>query len=131
MIVGDVTLCGFDNGKVAAVNLADGSLAWEATVAPSHGRTELERLVDIDSAVHVVGSDVYVVGFQGRVAMLALDSGQVWWSRDASSYRGLGWMTTRFTFRRLRAKSSRFGVAPALSCGARTLAASRPVRSRG
>lgn len=90
MIVGEVTLCGFDNGKVAAVNLADGSLAWEATVAPSHGRTELERLVDIDSAVHVMGSDVYVVGFQGRVAMLALDSGQVWWSRDASSYRGLG-----------------------------------------
>ena len=35
-------------------------------------------------------ANVYVVGFQGRVAMLALDSGQVWWSHDASSYRGLG-----------------------------------------
>jgi len=88
VIVGDMTICGFDDGKVAAVNLADGSLAWEATVAPSHGRTELERLVDIDSAVQVLGNDVYVVGFQGRVAMLALDSGQVWWGRDASSYRG-------------------------------------------
>ena len=31
-----------------------------------------------------------MVGFQGRVAMLALDSGQVWWSHEASSYRGLG-----------------------------------------
>jgi len=28
------------------------------------------------------------VGFQGRVAMLALDSGQIWWARDSSSYRG-------------------------------------------
>ena len=37
----------------------------------------------------VSGQDVFTVGFQGRVAMLALDTGQVWWSHDASSYRGL------------------------------------------
>lgn len=89
VIVGDVVICGFDNGKVASVSMGDGSLVWEATVAPSRGRTELERLVDIDSAIQVVGNEIYVVGFQGRVAKLALDSGQVWWSRDASSYRGL------------------------------------------
>ncbi len=86
---GDAAICGFDNGKVVAVNIADGAVLWEATVAPSRGRTELERLVDIDSAVQVSRDSVYAVGFQGRVAMLALDSGQVWWGRDASSYRGL------------------------------------------
>ena len=90
VIVGDVTLCGFDNGKVIAVNLNDGTLQWEATIAPPHGRTELERLVDVDSTVRVSGKDVYAVGFQGRVAMLALDTGQIWWSHDASSYRGIG-----------------------------------------
>ena len=89
VIVGDAVYCGFDNGKVLALSLADGAKLWEATVSPPRGRTELERLVDIDSAVHVVGEDVLAVGFQGRVAMLAKDSGQVWWSRDASSYRGL------------------------------------------
>jgi outer membrane protein assembly factor BamB len=89
VIVGDTVLCGFDNGKVMAVNAADGTQQWEATVTPPHGRTELERLSDIDSAVDVTGSDVYAVGFQGRVAMLALDTGQVWWSHEASSYRGL------------------------------------------
>jgi outer membrane protein assembly factor BamB len=89
VIAGDVTLCGFDNGKVIAVNMNDGSLQWEATVAPPHGRTELERLVDVDSTPRVVGNDVFTVGFQGRVAMLALDTGQVWWSHDASSYRGI------------------------------------------
>src|SRR5262249_26472935 len=66
------------------------SLQWEATIAPPHGRTELERLVDVDSVVRVMGQDVYAVGFQGRIAMLALDTGQIWWSHDASSYRGLG-----------------------------------------
>jgi outer membrane protein assembly factor BamB len=89
VIVGDLVLCGFDNGKVLAVSATDGSVQWEATVTPPHGRTELERLVDIDSPVGVSGHDVYAVSFQGKVAMLALDTGQVWWSHDASSYRGL------------------------------------------
>jgi outer membrane protein assembly factor BamB len=88
-IAGDLVLCGFDNGKVLAVNAGDGSVQWEATIAPPHGRTELERLVDIDTAVRVAGQDVYTVGFQGKVAMLAIDTGQVWWSHEASSYRSL------------------------------------------
>jgi len=89
VIAGDLVLCGFDNGKVLAVNASDGSVQWEATITPPHGRTELERLVDIDTAVRVAGQDVYTVGFQGKVAMLALDTGQMWWSHDASSYRNL------------------------------------------
>lgn len=87
VIVGDLVLCGFDNGKLLAVNATDGSVQWEATVTPPHGRTELERLSDIDSPVSVAGHDVFAVGFQGRIAMLALDNGQIWWSHEASSYR--------------------------------------------
>ena len=89
VINGDLVLCGFDNGKVMAVSAGDGSVQWEATVTPPHGRTELERLDDIDSPVRVAGRNVYAVGFQGKVAMLAIDTGQVWWSHDDSSYRGL------------------------------------------
>jgi outer membrane protein assembly factor BamB len=90
VINGDLAVCGFDNGKIMAVNMNDGSVQWEATLAPPHGKTELERLVDVDSDVHVAGQDVYAVGFQGRVAMLSLDTGQIWWSHDASSYRSMG-----------------------------------------
>lgn len=89
VITGDLVICGFDNGKVLAVGLAAGDVVWETAVAPSRGRTELERLVDIDSLARVVDKDVFVVGFQGRAAMLALESGQIWWARDASSDRGL------------------------------------------
>jgi len=90
VINGELAICGFDNGKVMAVNMNDGSVQWEATIAPPHGKTELERLVDVDSTVRVAGEDVYAVGFQGRIAMLARDTGQVWWSHDASSYRSMG-----------------------------------------
>jgi outer membrane protein assembly factor BamB len=86
---GDTVVVGFDTGKVMAVTLAKGEILWQAQLTTPHGRTELERLSDVDSAVQVSGKDVYAVGYQGRVAMIALDTGQLWWSREMSSYRGL------------------------------------------
>ncbi len=89
VIARELAICGFDNGKIMAVSVATGDTAWETTLSSPHGRTELERLVDIDSAVRISGDDVFVAGFQGRTAMLALDSGQIWWAHDMSSNRGL------------------------------------------
>ncbi len=89
VVSGDMVLAGLDNGKVVALSLTSGELLWITTVAPAHGKTEIERLVDIDSSVRVSGTDVFVVGYQGRIAMLALDSGQIWWGRELSSNRGL------------------------------------------
>jgi outer membrane protein assembly factor BamB len=89
LIAKEVAISGFDNGKVMAVSLNTGDTVWDTALASPHGRTELDRLVDIDSAARVVGDNVFAAGFQGRTAMLALDSGQVWWAHDMSSYRGL------------------------------------------
>lgn len=89
VVARDMAISGFDNGRVLAVSMADGATVWDSPVSPSHGRTELERLNDIDAAVKVVDNDVFVAGFQGRAAMLALDSGQIWWTHDLSSYRGV------------------------------------------
>ena len=89
VIAGETVVCGFDNGKVVAFSLATGDIQWETAVAPPRGRTELERLNDIDSEVRVDGDDIFVVGFQGRAARLSLESGQLWWSRELSSHRGL------------------------------------------
>ena len=89
IIAKEVAISGFDNGKVMAVSLVNGDTVWDTALASPHGRTELDRLVDIDSAVHVVGDNVFAAGYQGRTAMIALDSGQIWWSHDTSSYRGV------------------------------------------
>ena len=87
---GDVVFCGFDSGRVMAVSIPTGDILWQAQVSTPRGRSELERLADIDAAVRVAGDEVYAVGYQGRIAMIARDSGQIWWTRDLSSYRDIG-----------------------------------------
>ncbi len=89
-IVGEVAICGFDNGKVVAANLSDGSSVWETEISTPHGSNQIEQLNDVDATPRSEGNDVYVAQFQGKVARLALDTGQIWWSHDMSSYRGMG-----------------------------------------
>ena len=88
-LVNGMVLCGFGNGKLAALSLTEGKLIWEATIAVPRGRSELQRMVDIDAAPKVAGNNVYVVTYHGRVAELTLNAGQILWSRDMSSYEGL------------------------------------------
>ncbi len=89
VISGGVVLSGFDNGHLVALSLKDGKPLWDRTVAIPHGRSELERLVDIDGTPVVYDGTVYVVSYQGRVAALNLTDGQPLWFRDMSSFAGL------------------------------------------
>jgi len=86
---GGLVVAGFANGRLAAVDLDDGRPAWESAVATPSGRTELERLVDVDAELVVARGVVFAVSFRGRLAALTLDSGRLLWSREFSSYTGL------------------------------------------
>lgn len=90
VLAGSAIVTGFDNGKLSAVDLTTGDALWNVTIDTPSGRTELDRLADVDAPAMASGRDVFVVGFQGRLAMLELESGQIWWAKDASSYRGFG-----------------------------------------
>ena len=83
-------VAGFDSGQVVAVALNNGQALWETRVAVPRGRTELERMVDIDADPIVDDNTVYAVTYQGQVAALKLFSGEVIWRRDMSSHAGLG-----------------------------------------
>jgi len=87
--VGSTVISGFDSGRVVAMDLDTGAVAWESLVSPPQGRSDLDRLSDIDGAIAVVGQDVYVAGYQGRLVSLASESGQVLWNREVSSYEGV------------------------------------------
>jgi outer membrane protein assembly factor BamB len=89
LVVGDKVLAGFSDGRLVGLNLATGELLWETTIAAPHGRTDLERLVDIDGLFQAADGIVYVSSFQGRVAAVTVSDGSVLWARDMSSYVGL------------------------------------------
>jgi outer membrane protein assembly factor BamB len=89
LLVGDLAIAGFDNGRVAAVAIGNGTTAWDTAVGQSRGSTELQRLIDVDAPVVADGDDLFAVAYQGRLTRLARDTGQVVWARDMSSYRGL------------------------------------------
>lgn len=89
VLVGGGVVAGFDNGRLAALTLDEGTPVWEATIGVSQGRTELERMVDIDADPVIDGTDVYAASYQGRVAALNLRNGRIAWARDISAHSGL------------------------------------------
>jgi len=86
----DLIIAGFDNGKIAALALHTGKVLWEAPVAVPRGRTQLERIVDIDADPLLVDDTVYVSSTQGRTIAIDLIQGKLLWEKDLSSYAGLG-----------------------------------------
>ncbi|MEE9160392.1 MAG: outer membrane protein assembly factor BamB [Gammaproteobacteria bacterium] len=88
IITGDIVIAGFDGGRLSAIDLFTGKLIWETSVSLSSGRSDLERMVDIDSDPIIIGNDIYVATFQGRLASVALEDGRITWTRDISSYAG-------------------------------------------
>jgi outer membrane protein assembly factor BamB len=90
VLASGAAVCGFDGGQLVAVSLENGQTLWESRIAVPRGRSELERLVDIDADPLVAEGVVYAVSFQGRIAALDLFSGSFIWQRDMSSYAGVG-----------------------------------------
>jgi outer membrane protein assembly factor BamB len=88
-MAGKSVIGGFDNGRLMAIDLDSGDVVWDTVLAPPSGRSDLERLSDIDGQISVVGQDIYAGGYQGRIASVAAESGQVLWAREISSYVGV------------------------------------------
>ena len=79
-------LAGFDSGKLIAFNPENGSLIWESRLALPKGRTDLERMVDVDGAALLVDDVIYAVTYQGRLGAIARGTGRSLWFQDGSSH---------------------------------------------
>ena len=90
VIVGTTVVAGFDNGRLVGTNLSSGVTQWEAMLSPPSGRSDLDRLADVDGSMAVIGQDIYAAGYQGRLAAVASESGQIIWARDISTHVGVG-----------------------------------------
>ncbi len=82
-------LAGFSNGKLVSLDIDNGELVWERELSVAKGRTELERLVDLDGDFLVKDDVAYALNFQGKVAAIELYTGRELWSERISSVSGL------------------------------------------
>ncbi len=82
-------IAGFDSGRMVALDIRNGQQFWETAVASPAGRSELERMVDIDADPVIADKVIYAATFQGRISALDLFTGNVLWRRDMSSQAGL------------------------------------------
>ncbi|MWV16608.1 outer membrane protein assembly factor BamB [Pseudomonas sp. L-22-4S-12] len=89
VVTNRLAIAGLSTGKVIALDIQRGIPVWEQRVAVPQGRSELERVVDIDGSLLLSGGTLYVVTYQGKVAGIDIESGRQLWQREASSYVGL------------------------------------------
>lgn len=90
LVGADIVIAAFSNGRVIALTAGDGQPVWQYEVGQPQGRTELERLVDIGDQPLVLDSALMVVGYQGKLALIDIRTGQEVWSRRASSFQSPG-----------------------------------------
>lgn len=85
---GGSVIAGFASGKVVGLNVKNGMVLWQERIGIPAGRSELERLVDVDGRLLVKDDTLFVAGYQGHVMAIDLRNGKAIWKREASSYHG-------------------------------------------
>lgn len=83
----NVVYIGWETGKVEAVSAESGNTIWEARVAIPRGRTDLERMVDVQSALVLKNDRLIALGYHGKLAAISLESGNLYYSQEVSGYR--------------------------------------------
>jgi outer membrane protein assembly factor BamB len=101
---GRAVYVGYSTGEVFAFNISDGKIMWGKNLSQLSGRSEVDRLQDVDAEV-VVGQTnssngqfiIYTVNHQGSVmAMRPADGSQLWQRKFSAIRRPLLWKNQIF-----------------------------------
>lgn len=86
---------GFEDGTLVALNQQDGKRIWEQLIAKPDGRTELDRMADIDGEIQVGDREVFATSYHNSTMALAINNGQPIWVREVGGYAGVALMSDR------------------------------------
>ena len=82
-----VLYVGWETGKVEAIKAESGKSLWESDVAIPRGRTDLERMVDIQASLVIKNNQLIALGFQGKLSAMSLENGYLFYAEDLSGFR--------------------------------------------
>ena len=93
LVIDDQVIVAGATGKIFALEAQTGIALWESRVASSNGRSELERMVDVDGQMLVDSEQkLYIASYQGQLSALALQADKKpvpLWQENLSSYNSL------------------------------------------
>nr|WP_045760708.1 outer membrane protein assembly factor BamB [Xanthomonas albilineans] len=85
-----VLFIGNDDGTLSALAMQDGRVLWQQTIGVPEGRTELERMADVDGAPVIDGTTLYATSFKNQTVALDGPTGRPLWDRDHGGAGGVG-----------------------------------------
>ncbi|WP_407354606.1 outer membrane protein assembly factor BamB [Luteimonas sp. R10] len=81
---------GNDDGTVVALGLADGRPIWEQAVGQPDGRTDLERMADVDGRPVLDDAILYASSYKQQTMAIEAPSGRPLWSSDRGGAGRIG-----------------------------------------
>lgn len=85
-----VVFIGNDDGTLTALSMQDGRSLWTQAIGVPEGRTELERMADVDGAPVLEGTTLFATSFKNETLALEGPSGRPLWTRDHGGPGGVG-----------------------------------------
>jgi len=89
LVISDVVLAGFDNGKMTLIRLDNGQRLWEVRVGDAIGKTEIERMTDVDARPIIVNETVYAAAYQARVIAIDAPTARMMWENEISTNKDM------------------------------------------
>ncbi|RUR16401.1 outer membrane protein assembly factor BamB [Legionella sp. km535] len=89
IIMDNLVLIGFSDGKLDALELDTGRLVWQRSIAYATGASDVERLIDIDSDPIIKDKVAYLGSYQGYIGALSLTDGQFIWRKPGSVFKNM------------------------------------------
>ncbi len=89
LLAADFVFAGLDNGKLIGLGLADGIVRFERPLAIGSGRTEVDRLNDLDGDLQLTERFLYAAAYQGDLVAFEVGTGQLAWRQAANSNTGV------------------------------------------
>ena len=89
LIVDSAVFAGYDDGNVVALRIESGAPVWEQPVAIGEGRTDLDRMVDVDGEMVFRDGQVFAGSYRGQVVAFDAGTSRPVWNREMSTYGGL------------------------------------------
>lgn len=77
-----VVFVGNDDGTVATLAMQDGRVLWNQAVGVPEGRTELQRMADVDGTPVLDDRVLYVTSFKNQTMAIDGPTGRPLWNRD-------------------------------------------------